>query len=262
MITRTIRPMIGALLCLAAALPATAWANAEIQSLSGDVRLGNNKQLLIAGRQGQRLASGTTIVTGADSQVVLKFDDGGQMVLGQNTEFRIVDSQFAANNPGADRAVFDLVRGALRVVSGLIGSRNRQTFALRVPQVTIGLRGTDFMVVAGNQAYFNVTQGAIAVSNGYGTSVLGAGTVASVSSSVSPVAMMSSAQLPGAASSAFTSMASAPGVVGGGMAAGAAPAGGVAAGGIGAGTMAIGIGAAAAAIAAGGKSGSSSATHH
>ena len=257
-----IRPMMSALLCLAAALPAAAWANAEIQSLNGDVRVGTSKQVLIASRQGQRLASGTTIVTGANSQAVLKFDDGGQMVLGQNTEFRIVDSAYSRDNPGADRGIFDLVRGALRVVSGAIGSRNRQAWALRAPQVTIGLRGTDFMVVAAEQAYFNVTQGAIAVSNGYGTSVLGAGTIATVPSSASAVAMIPSSSLPPAASTAFTSMASAPGVVGGGMAVGAGPAGGVAAGGIGAGTMAIGIGAAAAALAAGGKSGSSSATHH
>jgi hypothetical protein len=257
-----VRPVARALLCLAVALPAAAWASAEIQSLSGDVRLGNSKQLLIAGKQGQRLASGTTIVTGADSQAVLKFDDGGQMVLGQNTEFRIVDSQYSRDNPGADRGIFDLVRGALRVVSGAIGSRNRQAWALRAPQVTIGLRGTDFMVVVVNPVYLSVSHGAIAVSNGYGTSVLGAGSIATVASSESAVAMISASSLPAPASTAFASMAGAPGVVAGGSAVGAGAAGGVAAGGIGAGTMAIGIGAAAAALAAGGKSGSSSATHH
>jgi hypothetical protein len=257
-----VRSLAGALLCLAAALPAAALANAEIQSLRGDVRVGNTGQLMVAGRQGQRLASGTTVSTGADSQAVLKFDDGGQMVLGQNTEFRIVDSQYSASLPGADRGIFDLVRGALRVVSGAIGSRNRQAWALRAPQVTIGLRGTDFMVLAtANQTFLQVTHGAIAVSNGYGTSVIGAGAAASVASSTSAVAMLQASQLPGAASSAFASMTGAPGVVAGGMGVGAGPAGGVASGGIGAGTMAIGIGAAAAALAAGGKS-SSTATHH
>ena len=257
-----IRPMMSALLGIAAALPAAAWAGAVIQSLTGDVRVGSSSQIMIAARADQRLASGTTIATGSEAQAVLKFDDGAQMVLGQNTEFRIVDSQYARNSPAADRGIFDLVRGALRVVSGAIGQRNRQAFALRTPQVTIGLRGTDFMVFVTNQTFFNVTHGAIAVSNGYGNTVLGAGSIASVASSTAPVGVIAGSALPAGASAAFASMAGAPGVVAGGSAVGAGTAGVAAGGGIGAGAMAIGIGAAAAAVAAGGKSGSSSATHH
>jgi hypothetical protein len=231
--------------------------------MSGEVRAGTSNQILIVARQDQRLSGGTTIVTGPDAQVVLKFDDGAQMVLGQNTEFRIVDSQYADRSPGADRAVFDLVRGALRVVSGFIGRRNRDAFALRTPQVTIGLRGTDFMVVVTNQSFFNVTHGAIAVGNGYGTTVLGAGSIASAASSTAAVAAIPAASLPTAASSAFTSMAAAPGVVAGGSAVGAAAGtAGVATGtGFGA-AAAIGAAAAAAAVAAGGKDSSSTTTHH
>jgi hypothetical protein len=93
-----LRFVFSALVCLSAALPAAAWAGAVIQSMQGDVRVGTGKSVLIAARQDQRLASGTTIVTGADAQVVHKFDDDAQMVLGQNTEFRIVDSQYAAGS--------------------------------------------------------------------------------------------------------------------------------------------------------------------
>ena len=246
---------------IALALPGAAWAGAMIQSMNGDVRVGTGKAVLIAARDEQRLASGTTITTGEGSQAVLKLDDGGQMVLGQNTEFRIVDSQYAQNSPQADRAVFDLVRGALRVVTGLIGQRSRQAFALRTPQMTIGVRGTDFMVVVTNQAFVNVSHGAIAVSNGFGTTVFGAGSIASIPSSAAAASTISASSLPSAASTAFSSMSAAPGVVAGGTSVGAA--GGVAAaGGIGAGTAGIAAAAAAIAAAAGGKGGSDKAISH
>ena len=255
------RFVISASLCLAATLPAAAWAGAVIQSMSGDVRVGGSKEILIAARPDQRLAAGTTIVTAAGAQAVLKLDDGGQMVLGQNTEFRIVDSQYVAGSPGTDRAIFDLVRGALRVVSGAIGARSRHAWALRVPQVTIGLRGTDFMVVVTNQAYFIVTRGAIAVCNGFGTTVLGAGSIATAVSSTAAVAPVAASSLPSVASTAFSSMGAAPGVVAGGAASGAAG-GGAVAGGIGIGQGAIfAAGVVAAAGAAGGGGGKSVAQH-
>ncbi len=208
------RALLGGVLTLAMA-PA-AWAGAAIQSMNGDVRVGASRQVPVSARQDQRLAAGTTITTGAQSQALLKLDDGGQIVLGQNTEFRIVDSRYAPSSPQADRAVFDLVRGALRVVSGAIGQRNYQLWALRAPQMTLGLRGTDFMVAMTNQAYVNVSQGAVVVSNGHGSTVLGAGSIAAVPSSAAAVVVIPASSLPTAVSGAFSRMSAAPGVVAGG----------------------------------------------
>jgi hypothetical protein len=254
--------LLGSFVAVLLALPGASWAGAVIQSMSGDVRVGSGKNVLFAARQDQRLASGTTIVTGPDAVAVLKFDDDAQMVLGQNTEFRIVDSQYVANSPQADRAVFDLVRGALRVVTGFIGRRNRDSWSLRAPQMTIGIRGTDFMVVLTNQAFVNVTQGAVSLSNSFGTSVLGAGSIAAVPSSAAAVTVVPASSLPPTVSSAFGSMGSAAGVTGGAASGAAAGTAGVASGaGVGLGTAAA-IGAAAAAAAAAGGNGSSSTTTH
>ena len=260
-----IRCIAGTMAAAALALPGAAWAGAVIQSMTGEVRVGSSEQVLVAARTDQRLAAGTTIVTGPGALVVLKMDDGGQMVVGQASQFRIVDSAYAQNSPQADRAVFDLVRGALRVITGAIGERSRGAWSLRVPQMTIGVRGTDFMVVLTNQAYVQVSQGAISVGNGFGSSVLTAGTVATVPSSAAAAAVIPASSLPSAATTAFSAMGSAPGVVAlSGPATGAAAgtAGGVAGGGIGAGAaVAIGAAAAAAAAASGGGD-STTTTHH
>src|SRR5262245_48124557 len=114
---------------LALALPLAAFASAVVQSMQGDARA--NGQPV---KQDQRLNPGTTLTTGPNSQLVLRFDDNQRVVLNQNTEFRIVDFRFNSPNQRDDRSVLDLVKGALRVVTGTISGRNPASFQLRTPQ--------------------------------------------------------------------------------------------------------------------------------
>src|SRR3954468_23894284 len=90
---------------LAFALPLAAMASAVVQSMQGDVKANGT-----AVTENQRLTPGTALTTGPNSQLVMRFDDGQQVVLNQNTEFRIVD--FRMNQPNAkdDRSIFDLVK--------------------------------------------------------------------------------------------------------------------------------------------------------
>src|SRR5467141_144044 len=99
---------------LTVVLPLAAYANGVVQSIKGDVRAGPPGQPGTAVAVDQRLNPGSSVVTGADAQVILRFDDGQQVVLHQNTEFRIVDFRYDASD--SDRTVFDLVKGALRML--------------------------------------------------------------------------------------------------------------------------------------------------
>jgi len=201
------------------ATAAQAQAAATVQSLRGDVRAG--KTQLAAN---SRVMSGTQITTGAGAQVVLKFDDSQTIVLNENTAFRITDFRYKKEEPRGDRAVFDLLRGALRAISGIVASRNQQAFQLRVPQATIGIRGTDFMVAIVNPAVVAVNTGAVAVTNSGGTAVFGAGSFGSVASSTTLGVAIPASAVPSGASAAFSSMNAVAGVVGGGMAPGASAA--------------------------------------
>ena len=215
-----IRNAIAALSAAALLLAGNAFAAANVQSLRGDVRAG--KVQLAAN---DRVTTGAVITTGVGAQAILRFDDGQQVVIGENSLFRITDYQYRANaEPTADRAIFDLLRGALRVISGAIVAKNRDNFQLRTPQMTIGVRGTDFMVVLVNPAYTSVLNGAISVGNSAGTAVFGAGSFSSVATANSLAVSIPASAMPAAASSAFSSMGAAPGVAAGGMAAGAPPA--------------------------------------
>ena len=251
-----IRNAIAAFVAAAVFTAGSAFAAANVESVRGDVRAGRAPLALKA-----RVTSGATITTGAGAQVVLRFDDGQQVVLNGTTVFRITDFRYRQDGPRGDRATFDLLRGALRMITGLVGARNRENFQLRIPQATIGIRGTDFMVALVNPGYTSVLNGAISVSNSGGTTVFGAGSFGSVASPAALAVSIPATAVPPAASAAFSSMSAAAGVTAGGAAAGAPPApAAAAAGGPGLGaTAAVGLGLAAA---IGAINNDSTTTHH
>ena len=253
---------------LAFALPMAAFAAAVVQSASGDVRA-NGTPIT----QNQQLNPGTAITTGANSQVVMRFDDGQQVVLQQNTEFRIVDFRYNESNAREDRSVFDFVRGALRIVTGAVGRRTPTAFQLRAPQATIGVRGTDFMVQIVNPLYVSVLQGAVGFTNAAGTAVIGAGSFGIVASAGTLAAAIPATALPAAVTTTFGTLGAVPGVgaaagAAGGTAGGAAGGAGTAVGGTTAGASlgaAAGISAAATAAAAtstSDKNATPTTTHH
>ena len=99
---------------VALALPLSAFAAAVVESVKGTARAG---QRILT--QGARFTAPTSIVTTPGSQITLKFDDGMQIVLDQNSLMRILQFQ-QAEKGGQDRAVLELLTGAARVVTGKI----------------------------------------------------------------------------------------------------------------------------------------------
>jgi hypothetical protein len=192
----------------------------------------------------QRVRPGTTVTTGPGAQTIIRFDDGHTVVLNENTEFRVNEYSFDKDRPQSDNIAIQLFKGAMRSVSGLIGSRNEQAFALLAPQATIGIRGTDFMIALVNPAYLSVLQGTIGVSNAAGSAAFSAGATATVASSTALAVAIPAAALPASVAASFSSMGSvAIGAAGAGAATGAAT-GGITAGMVAAGVAVIGVAAA------------------
>jgi hypothetical protein len=230
------------------ALPMPSFANAVLTAVRGDVKAGPSVQALMQARENQSLSGGTTVTTGENSEATLQFEDGQRVTLGQNTEFRIVDYRYDRSLARNDRAIFDMLKGALRVVTGAIAQRNRIAWSLRTPNVTIGVRGTDFAVVHVNPTYLTVLQGVVTAANSAGTVAFGAGAISSIASSTTLPAAISASALPATASTALAGLGPVPAGGVGGVAVGAAAAGGVAATTVSTTTM-VAIGAAVAGIA-------------
>jgi hypothetical protein len=189
---------------------ASAFGAAVVQDSKGDVRAGTTPAQSKPVGPNQRVLSGTSVITAPGSRVTLRFDDGQVVALHENTEFRIVEFYYRPQEPTADRAIFSLLRGALRVVTGALGKRNRDAFALHVAQATIGIRGTDFMVAIVNPAYLSVLKGTVAATNVAGTVAFEAETFGSIATSSTLAVSIPASVLPSAAASAFRSLGALP----------------------------------------------------
>ncbi len=156
-----------------------AWAAANVQTLSGDVRVEPAGRAASTATVNQRLEAGTTVHTGANGQTMLRFDDGQVVALSANSAFRIDQFTYDASKPAQDNVAMSFLRGTLRLVTGLIGKRDPGKFTLSTPTATIGIRGTDFMLASlatNKPTYIQVLNGSITTTNTAGTTLFSAGT--------------------------------------------------------------------------------------
>jgi len=227
-------------------------------SVTGQVGAGSTARI---GR-GMTIPNNSTVVTGANSYAVLKFEDGTVVLLKENTSFHVQSYAYNPKAPENSNAIFNLVRGGLRVVTGLVTSRNRDALRVATSHATIGIRGTEFSAELVNPLFVGVQVGAVSVTNAAGSMLVGAGQFASVASPTTLGGLVSAGQLGGALQFPNVPLPTAaplpgpppagPGPIGAGAVGGAA----------GAATTAVVIGAAAAAGIAASGSGSSTTTHH
>ncbi|MDH3760046.1 MAG: FecR family protein [Gammaproteobacteria bacterium] len=83
------------------------------------------------------------IVTGAASIAVIQLIDDSRMTLRPYSSFRVNRLEMADEGNDSS-AVLNLLRGGLRLLSGLIGKANPAGYRLSTPVATIGIRGTEF----------------------------------------------------------------------------------------------------------------------
>lgn len=93
------------------------------------------------------IQSGDTLNTQKGSYAQIKFADGAQVTLKPNTSVKIERFNFVESEPQKDSFLYNLVKGGLRAVSGLVGKRgDTEAYRLGTETATIGIRGTSFGV--------------------------------------------------------------------------------------------------------------------
>ncbi len=127
---------------------------------------------------------GDTIVTGKGTYGRIKFVDNSDITLRPNTQITISNFKFNQAKPQEDSAVYELAKGGLRAVTGLVGKRgNPDSYKVNTATGTIGIRGTTYEATlctnnCGTLApglYVFVLEGVIHVTNGGGTQNFSAG---------------------------------------------------------------------------------------
>ena len=168
-------------------------AGRVLVAVGDTVALRNGVEIKLA--RGDAVQSGDTLRVGEASNMQVRFTDEGIAALRSNSVLRIDDYQFE-DKAGAGKSFLSLVKGGMRAITGLIGHKNRDNYAVRAVTATIGVRGTNFVLAQCNNDCFNkdgskadnglfggVTEGRIAVSNQAGEKEFGRNEFFHVSSS-------------------------------------------------------------------------------
>jgi hypothetical protein len=187
---KTSRYILAVLACLIAG---SVFANGTIIQLSGtlSVKRADGSTRILSMRS--EVIPGDTLETQKDSYAQIKFKDGATITMKPNTQFTVAAYTFVEARTKEDNAVFSLLKGGIRAVSGLISKRgDEDSYKMNTTTATIGIRGTTFDVDdckagsckkdgAGDDAvheagvYVSVRDGEVRVANGAGSLFVSAG---------------------------------------------------------------------------------------
>jgi len=91
---------------------------------------------------GSPIEARDTLQTGPRSNLQVRLTDESILSLREQSQMRIEEYRFSGKDDDQGSAVFSLVKGAFRTVTGLIGRRDHSRYGVRTPSATIGIRGT------------------------------------------------------------------------------------------------------------------------
>ncbi|WP_348674484.1 FecR family protein [uncultured Abyssibacter sp.] len=123
----------------------------------------------LAAQRGLELESGDTLVTGLSGRMHVRLDDGAMLTLKPDTRYELTDYQIPEAEPAetptapastdtetaeepaslvrtrrSGRAFMSLIKGGFRTITGLIGKSDKETYQIKTPVATIGIRGTHY----------------------------------------------------------------------------------------------------------------------
>lgn len=144
------RKFLAALMAAAFGLMAApAWSQEDagkLENASGSVSVTRGTQTRPA-QAGMQLQSGDRIATGPHSYAEIKLRDETGLALGPDGRMRISRFRFDPDTK-VGSMLLTVIKGALRVTTGLIGRHTPDAVQVRTMVGTIGIRGTQFIVEA------------------------------------------------------------------------------------------------------------------
>lgn len=195
-----------ALLILVAPAAGLAAPAGEVTHVSGAllVRKSDGSSKILAPQS--KVETGDLLATAGDTYARVKFTDGGEVTLRPNTQLRIESFNFEQNQSGKDSAIFSLLKGGLRTITGLVGKRKSNSYEMRTATATIGIRGTNYGAllcqgdcqnIRNNQGqvpqdglHVDVADGIISVTNAGGEKLLSIGQFGFVQNNTVPMNLM------------------------------------------------------------------------
>lgn len=156
--------------------------------VTGNVQVRDAKGIDRLAVTGSTLDTGETVLT-QSGRAQIRFTDSGQISLQPATEFKLADYRYRESGSNEESAVFNLIRGGVRAITGLVGRRAKADYKMVTATATIGIRGTEFQATLCSAScaeadglYVQTGEGVITVSNALGEVEVGRGETAYVAS--------------------------------------------------------------------------------
>ena len=141
------RRATGALFLTLLAVPFAVLADGgTLVKLEGAASIEGRKGQTVPAAIGTRVASGQTLATAELTNAVVRFDDDSIFAVGEATNFKVERFQQPRGDRGGS-AIFSLLRGGFRTITGLIGKAKDDTYETRTGVATIGVRGSRYGAV-------------------------------------------------------------------------------------------------------------------
>ncbi len=93
------------------------------------------------------LYEGDRITTETGAALVIKMVDDAEIHLKQNSSVRITEYKMKSGFETGSRSILDLIKGGLRTITGAIGANPLSVYRFHTGVLTIGVRGTDYVVM-------------------------------------------------------------------------------------------------------------------
>lgn len=140
------RLLRGVLLVLTfAAFPAAADEIAGIvKNVKGSVTITRNNAV-IAVSPGEAILVADQISTGRDGSLGITLKDDTLLSYGPNSTVKLDSFNFDSTTHEGN-VLLSMLKGSMVFVTGLIGKKTPQKVSVKVPNATIGIRGTEFVV--------------------------------------------------------------------------------------------------------------------
>lgn len=115
-----------------------------VKIISGDVRL-RDAQGERPLKSGDAVFANDRVISGKEGSASVVLRDGTTLVLANNSQLDIQQFAFDATTQNGSILV-NLMQGSLRMLTGLIAKVNPDAIQLKTKTLSVGIRGTDFIV--------------------------------------------------------------------------------------------------------------------
>lgn len=143
------------------AMPVQA-AVGEITLVIGQSGIEREAEQTAQAQKGSPIREGDIIKTSASGHVHIRFLDGALVSVRPNSVFTVHEFKYNPADPAASVVRLSLSKGEVRSISGAAAQAAKDKFRLNTPLVAIGVKGTDFVTMTGQDTTrVTVNQGAI-----------------------------------------------------------------------------------------------------